>query len=337
MDAYQLARTALHDPDQAWSIGTFGAIAEFTRDRDEAVVLTEDGPESGGGLTAITGRGALSIALPDDINVVAYEALSGRPERWLQGVAFCLPADAAARGQRAVLSELGPDADALRDDDRDGCLFDMGLGQPHLDVCVRTADDDLIAVLRAQVGRSLLAPDNPAMAAIKEASPHRVFLSAAGRLEVFQVIGSTSRDVPTPEGPHTHVLPGLLKTGRTHAANIPVPDGLVPVLTLHPASPFTDLLGHEKPFDRDAHAAFQSMVERFPPAPNYLSEKARIAAAVRDGKAPDDFDEADGRVARLGARIMLRQLAQLEPDVNALADWRARFDRVKEGGELHGH
>lgn len=333
MDHNQLVTTALADPKNAWSIGTFGAIAEFTRDDDEAAepAVAETGT------SAVTGRGAIAVGLPGEAQVVAYEALSGRPERWLQGVAFCLPTESAALGRRAVLSELGPDGDALRDADRGAVLFDMGLGQPHLDVCVRTADGALIDLLRAQCGRSLLAADNPAMGAIKDASPHRVFRSAAGRIEVYQHIGSTSRNVPTPEGPHTHVLPGLLKTGRTHGANVPVPEGLVPVLTLHPANPFTDLLGRDKPFDRAAHDAFQAMIERFPPVADYTAEKARIADAVRGGGAPSDYAEADSRVARLGARIMLRQLGQLEPDLPALADWRARFDRVKEGADPHEH
>ena len=333
MESVELIKTAMRDTDQAWSIGTFGAIAEFTWDRDEDAALSETAT----GVTSATPRGALAIAVPPELDVVAYEALSGWPERWLQGVAFCLPVEAAARERRTVLTELGPDPDAVREADRDAVLFDMGLDQPHLEVCVRTADGGLVETLRAACGRSLLDPDNPAMTAIKEASPHRVFRTAVGRLEVYQRIGSTSRDIPTPEGPHTHVLPGLLKTGRTHAANVPVPAGLVAVLTLHPKSPFTDLLGRERPFDPAAHEAFQMIVERFPPVSGYLAEKARIAAAVRSGAPPLDYREADSRVARLGARVMLRQLAQTEPQVPTLDDWRARFDRVKEGAPLDGH
>ena len=43
------------------------------------------------------------------------------------------------------------------------------------------------------------------MAVILAASPHRVFVSRVGRIEVFQAIPSANGK--SPEGPHTHVLP----------------------------------------------------------------------------------------------------------------------------------
>ncbi len=71
------------------------------------------------------------------------------------------------------------------------------------------------------------------LAAIKEASPHRVCISALGRIEVYQHIPSAGRHVRTPEGPHTHLLLRLLKAG--HAADTAIPPGFVACLTLYPA------------------------------------------------------------------------------------------------------
>ena len=71
--------------------------------------------------------------------------------------------------------------------------------------------------------------------AIKEASPHRVCISALGRIEVYQHIPSAGRHVRTPEGPHTHLLLGLLKAGPGHAADAAIPPGFVACLTLYPA------------------------------------------------------------------------------------------------------
>jgi hypothetical protein len=56
-------------------------------------------------------------------------------------------------------------------------------------------------------------PGNPAMGMILAANPHRVFISRLGRIEVYQPIPPPSGK--SPEGPHTHVLPRLLKSGRT--------------------------------------------------------------------------------------------------------------------------
>ena len=110
--------------------------------------------------------------------------------------------------RRTVLTALGADADALREQDRDAMLFDLGLGALQADLCIRVSDPDVAAALRAHAGRALFEPGNPAMGMILAASPHRVFVSRIGRIEVFQPIPAA--DGKSPEGPHTHVLPKLL-------------------------------------------------------------------------------------------------------------------------------
>ena len=44
--------------------------------------------------------------------------------------------------RRSVLTELGADAQALRGEDRDAILFDLGLGALQADFCVRIDDDE---------------------------------------------------------------------------------------------------------------------------------------------------------------------------------------------------
>ncbi len=97
--------------------------------------------------------------------------------------------------------------------------------------------------------------------AVLQVSPHRVFVTRFGRVEVFQPIpvdGTTS-----PHGPHTHVLPKLMKTGRTHAANAPIPGRLVPCGGFAPGHPLRDGQGRPAAFDVVRHAAFQAMLDRF--------------------------------------------------------------------------
>lgn len=67
---------------------------------------------------------------------IAWEALSKNPDRWQQGIALCLPEHDATRSVRAVPTELGADELAIRPEDRDAILFDMGLGQRNLDFCI---------------------------------------------------------------------------------------------------------------------------------------------------------------------------------------------------------
>ena len=62
------------------------------------------------------------------------------PESWNHRVALCLPEDGCAKNRRAVLTELGADTQALREQDRGASLFDLGLGALQVDVCVRAID-----------------------------------------------------------------------------------------------------------------------------------------------------------------------------------------------------
>lgn len=320
--ALELIRESLADPETGWSIGTFGAIAEFSRAPAEPARLTI--LPRGGRLT--TARGAIEIALPEDFIAVAFESLALRADRWGHEVICIGPERSALMGQRARITELGDDPGALGGEDRQGALFDLGVGAANVDVCVRVSEPGLLAILRQHAGSSIFAGGKPAMAAIKRQSPTRVFLSRAGRIEVYQPIGSIPDNRPTPQGPHTHLLPDILASGRTHSANAPVPAGLMPVLSLYPAHPLSEINGHDRDFDAVRHRAFQALLTRFAPD-GYIAEKARITAAVLDRISPDTYRPAPTRIARRGGRIALRQLVHTHAASPELARWRAAFDK----------
>jgi hypothetical protein len=86
----------------------------------------------------------------------------------------------------------------------------------------------------APCGRSVFEPGNPAMGVILAANPHRVFISRIGRIEVYQPIPPATGK--SPDGPHTHVLPKLLRSKRSHPATEPIPDGWVPCAHFYPAA-----------------------------------------------------------------------------------------------------
>lgn len=304
----------LNDSASSWSIGSFGAIAEFFWD------VGEDGMSSAA-LTRSTARGAIRLAPRADVMPVCYETLSGDPERWHHGIDFCLPRASAAMYGRQAVTEIGPDAQALCPAHRDGILFDMGLALPHVDVCVRSHDPELTAALRRACGRSVLEPDSPAMQAVKTHHPHRVFVSPLGRIEVYQAIPATV----TPTGPHTHVLPDLLAAGRTHSANTPIPDGWLPCLTLYPPHPISGELGEHKPFDAVQHAAFQELLDAWG-APEYLDEKRRVTLALSADTPPEAYAKPASRLARTALRNALRQRAYTDGQAPALVRWRERFD-----------
>lgn len=310
---------ALDDWQCGWTMGSFGAIAEFHRDPGEAFSLSRP-------FVRATNRGAIRLSNINAARPVAYETLSPKPHRWTQGIALCLPEGEAAGARRTVLTELGPDRAAIRPEDRQGMLFDMGLAQHQVDFCVRTADPDLIAALRAGEGRALSEPGNPAMGAILVAHPHRVALGALGRCEVYQKIGGPETGGVSPPGPHTHVLPALMATGRTHSANQPVPAGFVPVASLHPGNPVMGPLGEDRGFDPKLFDAFQGLLSRWGMEP-YVAAKHDVWAALDAAVSPERHPEPAGRLARTGVRNALRQRRRRDGRSDLLDAWAARFDR----------
>jgi hypothetical protein len=268
----------LADPGTEWSIGTFGALAEFMRTADEPAQLE--------GLSVVVANGALRLTPGEDVRPFAYETLT--KSSWTGRVALCLCEDGCAMSARTVLTEIGPDREAIRPEDRGAILFDLGIGAKHAEFYVRVADPELARGLRGCCGQSWLAPAAEAMHLILAASPHRVFVSKLGRIEVFQPIPPANGQ--SPMGPHTHVLPDLLHHRRTHAATEPVPDGWVPCAYLYPP-----------------HARFDALLRRYGD-PESLALKERVKEAVANGRDPTTIENGRGRFARNEIRVTLRQL-----------------------------
>lgn len=287
-----LLRDHCADPACAWSLGAYGAVASFTRDPAESVRC-----DAGGRIGLATPRGAIAVTAPPDLVPFAYE--TGFSGGWSQAVALCLPEAGCALGRRTVLTELGPDESAVRAEDRGAILFDLGLGLRAIDACVRVTDPGLIARLRAGCGQALFAPGHAIGADLVAAGPHRVFLARFGRIEVYTPIPLPG-SVLAP-GPHTHILPRLLRLGRTHAATAPIPAGLVPCAALHPAHPGR----HPDGFHCARHAAFGRLLDTWgDPA---LTGLRRTILA---GGEPDPAS-VDGRPARSAIRAARAQRAAM--------------------------
>jgi hypothetical protein len=319
------------DHETNWSLGTFGAIAEFMRCADEPVTLLH----GDACITAVTARGGIRIEPRADVRLFASESTTR--ESWSHRVSLCLPQADCAMNGRTVLTALGPDAQALREQDCQAMLFDLGLGALQADVCIRVADPDVTAELLSYTACSLFEPGNPAMNVIVANSPHRVFASRVGRIEVFQPIPPA--DGRSPDGPHTHVLPKLLQHRRTNSATEPVPSGWVPCAHLYPPHPVKDESGRARAFDPGRHEAFQHMLRRFGD-PEAVTLKQRVIAAIAAGADPSAVAVTDNRFARTSIRVVLRQLNAAEEALPSLPAWMAaheRSDRMESEDDPHRH
>ncbi|ANY07169.1 DUF6925 family protein [Pseudonocardia sp. HH130630-07] len=306
----ELLAEHLADPGSGWSMGVPGAIAEFVRTPDEPVAT---GPGTVG-----TGRGGIRVGAGPDVRAVAHRTPVGPDGHWNHAVVLCLPAAGARRAGRSTVTVLGPDRDALAPADRTGVLVDLGLGIPTVDACVRTADPELLGVLRAAHGRRM---DGGLVATLVAAGPHRVFTTALGRVEVRAAIPPP--DGRSPDGPHTHLLPHVLRADRTHAATVPVPAGYLPCGYLYPPHPLTDLTGRPLPFDAGRLAAFDRLLERFGD-PGQRAVTDGVVRAVTAGEPPRPRPaDPPGRAAYA---VALRVLARTGADPAVLAAWRGRSE-----------
>ena len=323
--AFDLITEQLADPEAQWSLGTFGAIAEFSRDANEPADI-QHGEMS---CAVVTPRGGIRLLAHPDLRPVAFETVT--TQAWSQRVAFCLPQAASAMSQRDVLTEIGSDNETLRAEDRGAALFDLGLGALQVDCCIRTANRGLAESLRAHLGRPLFEPGNPAMGLILAASPHRIFITRAGRAEIYQAIPQLGGEAP--EGPHTHVLPKLLAHRRTHAATEPIPRGLVSCAHLYPAHPLRDAQGRAHPFDAARYGAFQRLLSRYGDV-EHVRMKRNVIKAIGAGAAPNAIAMPDDRFAQASIRIALRQIKASEGTSPTLTAWFAAHDNIASDPEL---
>jgi predicted Fe-S protein YdhL (DUF1289 family) len=206
-------RALTAEPGTVWSFGGPGASAEFMASPSAPITVEA----AGAGLLARHPDGAIAFTPKAGVRGFVRESEEAGRElilaRYRAG---------RRRPPASVGVELGADEAALDPAARWHVRFDLGLGQPAYRFCVRTADDGLLATLRAAAGAPFTQRLDLARALVA-ASPARVVATSAGRCEVEAPIPRAGET--TPEGPHTHLLPDRLVPPRRFEAELGLPEG----------------------------------------------------------------------------------------------------------------
>ena len=320
-DIFSILTRHLQDPETGWSIGTFGALAEFHWEPDEIkkIILENDFGR------VVTARGAIEIQRHRKLRLIPYETISTIPNAWSQGVMVCLPQKEAAFKTSKGVTEIRAGFNSLMPK-LEGRLFDLGFEFPHIKICVRTTDPNLSENLTNATGSSFLALRAETIKSIKAANPVRVFRSQIGCIEVSQKIPDSKSITPT--GPHTHVLPALLKQNLDHASNIPIPDGWTVVAAFYPAHPVRNKDGSLKAFDQIAFKAFQELIDNH--APVELAEAKHEAWQLLRRSVPPNINlMPKTRHARTAFRVALRQWEHLHTGTINSNNWRKVCDPTR--------
>jgi hypothetical protein len=241
----------------------------------------------------VSGQGAVRIAAVATTRLVPAENLAGNS--WAQAALLCLRDADSTMANRTALTELGNDMMAARPVDRIGILFDLGSGLASVDYCVRTADADLCALLRARE-KAAIAPDDDIYGAFDAAGADYVSVSRLGRIETF--------------GRRPAVVPPL---------DLPAPPDHTACMAFVPPQQADDA-----PFDEATYGAFRVLHGIFAD-PALFRLKQSVIDAVRNGAAPDSVTIV-GEEHRAAARVALRQLEKRDGRPILPDRWRETFD-----------
>lgn len=230
-----------------WVIGVVGAVAEFTAAQDADVDVHVDGDD----ITAFTQNGAMRVKINDDVRALTFDL----PD-WERASRIVL-AVKRERGRLPVASgveDLGLDTDALLQE-QNTKLYDLGLGRNEGRFCVRLGDCAALEALDASIGHAFpMALPMVAGPLVKE-SPTRIVESALGRIEVQGQFPPL--DAKSPDGPHTHLLPDHVETGRALPIGMDLPRAYLPGAIFYPPSHLTT----DTPFGHNLDETHLSSVE----------------------------------------------------------------------------
>lgn len=217
----------LHPVSGTWVIGVVGGVAEFTAaPGEETTISSEDAT-----IKAITTGASLQFLIDDHVRALTFDPADTPSEH--QRVVLAVKRERGRLPVAKGIANLGPDSASVHPADRDLYLYDLGLGRKEARFCVRCAPGSATEALAAATGTSM-AEAMPALAPVLlHESPSRVVESALGRIEVSTPIPAPGG--PSPVGPHTHLLPQQLETGRALPVGMDLPAAYLPGAIFYPA------------------------------------------------------------------------------------------------------
>ncbi|MET1414413.1 DUF1289 domain-containing protein [Roseibium sp. HPY-6] len=219
---------SLQENQGTWVAGVVGAVGEFTAAPGNSVDVGLEADI----IVATTPGARLRFHINDDVHAVTFDPKK-TPTRDMR-VMLAVKRERGRPEVAQVLSPLGRDHAAIAATDRDAPLFDLGLGRKEARFCVRAGPGPLHDALARTAGTAFPANLPKIGPILLEASPARVIETAFGRIEVLTPIPAPTGKSPL--GPHTHLLPDHLASGRATPAGMDLPRAYLPGAIFYPAA-----------------------------------------------------------------------------------------------------
>jgi len=222
-DIRDFAITTLKEGRGTWVMGVVGAVAEMTAAKGEDVHVDQEGDD----VVARTRGGAIRMTINDDVRALTFDP----PALGAPRIMLAVKRERGRLPDTDVLTDLGPDTGALFEGDG-STQFDFGLGRKEARFTVRVGDTPVHTALAAACGARFGDALPKIGGAVLADSPTRVIETALGRVEIQSKIpppGGVS-----PDGPHTHLLPDHLATGRATPVGMDLPRAYLPGAIFYP-------------------------------------------------------------------------------------------------------
>ena len=211
-----------------WVGGIVGAVGEFAAAPGQSIDAELDGET----VTANTPGAQLRFHINDDVRALTFETKETTLER--SRIVLAVKCERGCPNVAHALTALGADVDAIALEDRDGQIFDLGLGRKEARFCVRVGPGETRDALLSATG-SVFPAKLPRIAPeLLADSPARVIETALGRIEVLTPIPQPGgQSLP---GPHTHLLTDQIASGQAMPAGMEQPRAYLRGAIFYPAT-----------------------------------------------------------------------------------------------------
>ena len=200
-----------------WVMGVPGAVAEFCAMPGRDVLVDTDDLT----MTARTMGAGLRMVFGDHVRALSLQGADG-----VCRLVLAVKREAPRPPRHGGLTLCGPDTGAIDTENRDATLVDLGLDRSEARFCIRLRAGPALDTVADTQGLPLSDTLPRIGAALLAESPVRVIETALGRIEIDTPI--PPQGGVSPAGPHTHLLPDHLATGRAMPPGMDLPRAYLP-------------------------------------------------------------------------------------------------------------